>query len=516
MIKGQIKKFFSYLASRMFVFFALIALQVWVIVVLLSEVEAYSEWIQLALQIGSIFLVIWIVSKKQNPSYKIAWIILVLALPVFGMTMYFFFSQRKLNPKERRMALGLYEKTHKTLMTDEKTKMTLQSMEPCARGQSNYISKASIYPPYENTSTKYYPMGEDFFEDLLVELKKAEHFIYMEYFIIREGRMWNSILHILEQKAVQGLDVRLMYDDIGCMHTLPAGYKKRMEAKGIKCVVFNPLRPILNSMFNNRDHRKITVIDGCTGFCGGANLSDEYINEKKRFGVWKDASIMLKGEGVWSLLMMFLHLWAFSEREEIDFDSYTPYKQYDRTELSDGLVQPFSDMPLDDICLSEGIIANMISRAQKYLYINTPYLILGNELSMLLENAAMSGVDVRITVPHIPDKKLVFLITKAHYAPLIKAGVKIYEYTPGFIHSKTILCDDTTGMVSTVNLDFRSLYLHFECGVWLHNASCLAHMKQDYLDTVEVSREIGFADTQNVRWYQRFMQAILRIIGPMM
>ena len=269
-------------------------------------------------------------------------------------------------------------------------------------------------------------------------------------------------------------------------------------------------------MFNNRDHRKITVIDGHTAFCGGANLADEYINETERFGRWKDATVRLHGAAAWSLLMMFLQTWSFTAKESVDYETFIPDReQYERYE-TDGFVQPFGDDPLDNVYTSESVFLNMITRAKRYVYINTPYLVIGNELMTALTTAAESGVDVRITVPHIPDKKMVFLLTKAHYAQLIRAGVKIYEYTPGFIHSKTFVCDDRYGIVGTINLDFRSLYLHFECGVWMYGTSCLKDMKQDYLDTVKESREISYADTQAIRWYTRFMQTVLRVFGPLM
>jgi len=510
------KKFFSFFASRMFIFFALIALQAWFFVMLVYTFESLSTVLQTVLFIASILLVLWIVNKNNNPGYKIAWIILILIMPVLGITMYFFLSQRKLSSRERNYVLDLLQKTGCLLPADEKIVQDIEKRSLSAARQAEYIYNTSTYPLYGNTSTKYYPTGEAFWADLLVELEKAEKYIFMEYFIIEEGRMWKSILDILERKAADGVDVRFMYDDIGCIRKLPPHYEKTLRAKGIKCVVFNTLKPVLNSMFNNRDHRKITIIDGHTGFCGGANLADEYINEVERFGRWKDASVMLKGDAVWSLLMMFLQLWHFTAKEDIDLSCYMYKKPAIKINGSNGFVQPFADAPIDDINVSESVYINMISRAKNYVYINTPYLILGNELITVLATAASSGVDVRITVPHIPDKKGVFMVTQSYYAPLIKAGVKIYEYTPGFIHSKTFVCDDNYAVVGTINLDYRSLYLNFECGVWMYGTDSIIDMKRDYLETAGISREITYADTQNIPWYKSLAQGILRIFGPLM
>ncbi len=511
----SMKKILSHLADRMVIVFALIGVQAWVIISLMYGLSEYQS-INIIFTVIAVFLVLWITNRTENPAYKIGWIIVILLLPVFGMLLYFFFSQRKLNRKEREMAEKIYENTKCLLQPIEDTKKNIMALSWNATRQSEYITNVTSYPLYEHTQVKYYKMGQDFYEDLLVELQKAERYIFMEYFIVEEGEMWNSILEILEQKAAQGVDVRFMYDDIGCIHTLPNHYYERLRQKGIQCVVFNTLKPILNSMFNNRDHRKITVIDGHTGFCGGANLADEYINVKQRFGVWKDAAVRLKGTAVWSLMIMFLQAWEFTTKEPVDYSFCRVDRDAFASDQSDGFVQPFGDSPLDELYVSQNVFLNLISRAKRYIYINTPYLILGNELMTALSTAAQSGVDVRITVPHIPDKKMVFLLTKAYYARLVKAGVKIYEYTPGFIHSKTLVCDDEYGLVGTINMDFRSLYLHFECGVWMYKTACLADLKKDFLDTAAESQEITYADTQNIRWYTRFAQTVLRVFGPMM
>ncbi|HBU13327.1 MAG TPA: cardiolipin synthase [Clostridiales bacterium] len=509
------KKIFGILKNRLFLFFALIAVQVTVLMLLLYVLQQSSMFVQAALTVLSLLLVLWIVTRKENPAYKTAWIILILLLPVFGILMYFCFSQRQLTKKERTLMLDTYQKTHRLMVSDKEMRGELRKLDVSVSRQSDYIETASIYPLYNNTQAKYYPMGEDFFQDLLTELSAAEHFIYLEYFIIEEGVMWDGVLRILEQKAQAGLDVRVIYDDAACLRTLPPDFIEKMREKGIPCVAFNPMRPILGSLFNNRDHRKIAVIDGHTGFCGGANLADEYINVRQRFGVWKDATVMIKGAAVWSLLMMFLHLWEFSTGEDVNFEAYQQYKIPSKPGEACGYVQPFADMPLDETYLSEGVFLNMIARAKDYIYINTPYLIPGYELVTALCTAAQSGVDVRITTPGIPDKKLVFMITQSYYPALLKAGAKIYEYSPGFIHSKTFVCDDELGLVGTINLDYRSLYLDFECGVWMYKLPCVADMKRDFLETAEQSREIVYADTQRLPWYKQFFVAILTVFAPL-
>jgi cardiolipin synthase len=332
--------------------------------------------------------------------------------------------------------------------------------------------------------------------------------------------MWNSILDILKRKAQSGVDVRFMYDDMGCAGTLPFRYYKKLREMGIKTTVFNPLKPELSSIFNNRNHRKITVIDGHTAFCSGANLADEYINQIERFGHWKDGAVILKGRGAWSFAMMFLQVWNFMTPKEKDMDKDLSIFRPDAGKLQDiapdGYVQPFTDEPLSSENVSENTYMNMASRAKRYLYINTPYLILDNEFMTVLENAAKCGVDVRITTPHIPDKKAVFLLTRAHYEQLLEAGVRIFEYTPGFIHTKTFVCDDQFGIIGTINLDYRSLFLHFECGVWLFNTQSVAQLKEDYLKTLEVCQEITYEQMHSIPWILRLAQAILRIFAPMM
>ena len=354
-------------------------------------------------------------------------------------------------------------------------------------------------------------------EKAVEELKKAKHYIFLEYFIIEEGKFWNTILNILKEKAAAGVDVRLIYDDFGCINKkLPRHYDRVLKKYGIKCCVFNPFRPFLSAVLNNRDHRKIAIIDGHTGITGGINLADEYINIGSKFGHWKDTSILLRGEGVWSLTVMFLSMWDALTQTEENYNHFRPYLYQDGIIRAPGIVQPYNDGPWDDKAIGENVYLNMISRAKKYVYITTPYLILSNEIVSALQNAAESGIDVRIITPHIPDKRRVFELTRAHYEPLVKAGVKVYEYLPGFIHSKTLVCDDQLGMVGTINLDYRSLYLHFECGVWLSGAHSVADIKRDFLETQEKCDQVTLEEVQGQSWAKRFYRSLLRVFAPLL
>ena len=351
---------------------------------------------------------------------------------------------------------------------------------------------------------------------MVEELKKAEKFIFLEYFIIAPGVMWDTILDILIEKVKQGVEVRVLYDDAGCITTLAPDYYKVLQGLGMKAKVFNPIKPRLAIQMNNRDHRKILVIDGKVGMTGGINLADEYINAKERFGHWKDCSVMLKGEAVWNLTLMFLQFWNYDEKiKDNVFDFKPDFNEFIDIE-NDGYVQPYSDSPTDNENVGEYTHINMINGANRYVYATTPYLVIDNEMKTALTLAAKNGVDVRILVPHIPDKWYVFAVTRANYQPLIKAGVKIYEYTPGFVHGKTFVVDDDMAVVGTVNMDYRSYYLHYECGVWFYRSKVVMDVKQDYLHSLAKSHEVTLEECKNVKLPVRIMRSILNLFSPMM
>lgn len=464
----------------------------------------------------SIIAVLLIINNKYNPIYKLAWIIPILLFPIFGGLFYIFFGGNKLSKRIRLRMKSIVDKTRGALLPKQFILNEMKSQNEIAANQSKYIQDYAYYPPYCNTVSEYLSIGEIKFERLKEELKKAERFIFLEYFIIEEGVMWNSILDILKEKASRGVDVRVIYDDAGCLLKLPYGYDKKLEEMGVKCCVFNPLVPWLSTKFNNRDHRKIAIIDGHTGFTGGINLADEYINEYEKFGHWKDAAIMVKGECVWSMTVMFLSMWDYLRGIDEDFSKFRANVSSIDKYCKDGYIQPFADSPLDDEPVGEIIYLNLINKAKRYIYITTPYLIIDNEIVTALTSASKGGVDVRIITPHCGDKWYVHEVTRSYYRILVESGVKIYEYTPGFIHSKTYVVDDEYGVVGTINMDYRSLYLHFECGVWMHNCSSIIDVKDDFINTLDMCQEITIENLKHIGWCKTLVRSVLRVFAPLM
>lgn len=493
-----------------------LSLQLAALIVIILKLNDYFAFFYGASIFISLIVVLFIVNNNSNPAYKIAWIIAILIFPIFGGVFYIFFGGNKLTKRTRKRMKYIEDKTLEALVINPAILKEMAGFNEDALNQSRYIQNYAYYPPYKNTITEYLPTGELKFQRLKEELRKAQHFIFLEYFIIEEGIMWDSILGILVAKAKAGVDVRVIYDDVGCMLKLPYRYDKKLESLGIKCCVFNPLIPILSLRLNNRDHRKIAVIDGHIGFTGGINLADEYINKIERFGYWKDTAIMLKGQAAWNLTIMFLTMWDYLRGIDEDFLEYKNKSNLNELIKADGYVQPFADSPLDDEPVGEIVYLNLINKAKRYIYITTPYLIIGGEMISALSSAAKAGVDVRIITPHQADRWFVHEVTKSFYKPLVENGVKIYEYTPGFIHSKTFVADDEYGIVGTINMDYRSLYLHFECGVWMYGTSSIADLKDDFVTTLKVCREITLDELAQIKWYNKFISLVLRAFAPLM
>lgn len=471
--------------------------------------------INIVLQVLGAIVVLYIINQWSNPSYKIVWTFVILIFPLGGLMIYYLFGRSKLTKKAREGMERVHREVAQYLPSNKELEQEMYQEAKSIANQSKYISDWSDYPVYHNTTTKYYRCGEEMFPDMLEDLKKAEHFIFMEYFIIDEGEMFHQILEILRQKVKEGVDVRLIYDDFGCITTLPHKYYKKICSYGIKCVCFNPMKPVMSILMNNRDHRKIFVVDGTVGYTGGLNLADEYINEIERFGYWKDTGLRLEGDAVWSFTCMFLEMWNYINRSTENYLDYSPQKYQKRPFESDGYVQPYGDSPLDKEKVGENVYMNIIGHARDYVYIFTPYLILDNEMLTYLRNAAKSGVDVRIVTPEIPDKKIVFWMSQSHYQRLLECGVRIYQYTPGFIHAKSFVCDDRIATVGSINMDYRSLYLHFECGVWMYNSSAVMKVKEDSLATIAQSREITLDFCKNQPWIKRVILSVLRLIAPL-
>ena len=513
---AHMKKIAHLLLGRFSIVALTIVLQFGWLVLVMYRFSYQFTYANLAIRLMAVSLVLEIVNKWTNPANKLSWTFLILLSPMVGLMLYTTFGRSELTKKTGRRLDTIVKEVGAYFYQTPEIKEDLERKDKAVLGQSKYINDWGGYPIYRNTQTKYYRSGEEMFPDMLEELERATHFIFLEYFIIEEGYMFDTMVEILARKAAEGVDVRVIYDDIGCINTLPPKYNKKLESMGIKCAVFNPFRPIMSVVMNNRDHRKIFVVDGKVGFTGGINLADEYINEKSRFGYWKDTGVRLDGEAVWNLTAMFLTAWSYVNHSREDYKEYMP--QIYQTELpeTDGYVQPYGDSPLDHETVGENIYLNMINDAENYVYIFTPYLIIDNEMLVSLCNAAKRGVDVRIVTPGIPDKKLIFLLTQSHYEPLLRAGVKIYQYTPGFIHAKSFLCDDKVGTVGSINLDYRSLYLHFECGVFMYKTKALEQLKKDCLETFEQSEEMTLEFCRNQNVFIQILQGMMRLIAPLL
>ena len=511
-----INKILNFISKRVVVVGLIILVQIVWGISLLTKLTEYSRELNIFLTVISLITVLYIINKDDNPAYKLAWIIPILSFPLFGGILYLLFGDKRPTKHMRIQMDKAAAKISAFSVSDDNLLEELQKEDKIAYGQMRYINDCAHYPAYKNTESYYYKSGEECYPVLLEELRKAKHFIFMEYFIVEEENMWDNILQILKQKASEGVEVRFMYDDMGCVTLLPYKYYKKLEESGIKSVAFNPVIPFFSLVMNHRDHRKITIIDGNVGFMGGWNLADEYINLKERFGYWKDTGIMIKGDAVWNLTSMFLITWnSVKPDKEEDIRRYMPGMLTPNPITAEGYVQPYGDSPLDRENVSESVFLNMINSAQDYIYMSTPYLVIDNEMMTALILAAKRGVDVRIITPGIPDKKYVFILTQSYYSQLVKGGVKIYQYDPGFIHAKSFVCDDKFAIVGTINLDYRSLYLHFECGTFFYRTPVVAGVKADLLDTMEVSTQQTYAMTQK-NIFKRLTQAVLRVFAPLM
>ena len=507
------KKILRFLTQRVVLTALLILIQALLLFGIIWKLNNYFIYFYAFSVLLSLLLTLRIINNKSNPAFKIAWLIPILLFPVLGGLVYLVFGSDRTG-KYIRNKMGRIEKEMQDGISKANERSGIEKMPPDVVNQSHYISNSAHCPPYKNTTVEYLPMGEVKFERMVQELKKAKRYIFMEYFIIQEGTMWNTILDVLEEKAKEGVDVRVIYDDMGCILTLPTGYEKTLREKGIQCQIFNPFIPILSSHFNTRDHRKICVIDGNVGFTGGINLADEYINGYEKHGHWKDTAILLKGEAVFSLTTMFLSMWDYLIKKE--GEDYAAYYPDSWDENAQGIVQPFADNPLDDEAVGETVYLNLINKAKRYVYITTPYLILSNEMVTAMNTAAKSGVDVRIITPHVPDKWYVHAVSRSYYEMLVEAGVKIYEYTPGFVHAKTFVVDDESAVVGTINRDYRSLYLHFECAAWMYKASCVTDVRDDFLKTQQMSQEITLEECRNISIPRRLGRSVLRVLAPLM
>ena len=507
----NIKKLASLLFQRSVIVAVLILVQAALIIGMLALSSAGYSYVRWGSLVLSVLAVLIIVSRQTDPGYKIAWIVPILLFPAFGWLLYLLCGGNKLSARQRRKMQGMDRTMLEQLERDYKAEQ-LERLGADAANQARYLERYARCPVYTNTWTRYFPLGDDAFPVMLEELKKAEKYIFLEYFIIAPGVFWDSIVEILREKHAAGVDVRVIYDDVGSLNTLPMNYAHKFEAEtGIPCCFFNRFKPIISIRMNNRDHRKFCIIDGHTAFTGGINLADEYINQKPRFGHWKDSAILLKGEAAWSMTVMFLTMWEYIRDVEEDYSRFRPQVYQQKAMPDDGYLQPFADNPLDDEPVGETVYLNLISKAKRYLYVMTPYLIVSDSVNTALCNAAKAGVDVRIITPHIPDKPLVFELTRSHYEPLLEAGGQIFEYTP-----KNMVADDLCAVVGSINLDYRSMFLHFEDAVLLYRDPTILDVKRDFLETQFKSQPVTLEECLAHAWPRRLFRSILRVLAPLL
>lgn len=460
----------------------------------------------------TVFGYIFLINSRSDVTVKITWMVVFTVLPIIGIFLYFYTKLELGQRLERRRLIRIKKESLEYIQMDEKLWLELHE-ERDLLGVANYLANTGTYPIYSNTDLVYYPSGEAKFEDLLAELKAAKSFIFMEYFIVSQGRMWQSILDVLVEKAQAGVEVRFMYDGFNEFSQLPHSYPKTLQKMGVKTKVFAPLYPFVSTVYNFRDHRKICVIDGQTAFTGGINLADEYINERERFGYWKDTAIKVKGRAVDSFTLMFLQMWAMDDGV-VDFEQWLNLEQEPRK--APGYVIPYGDDPLGYERVGEFVYLDILNKASDYVHIMTPYLILDSDMETALRVASRRGVEVQIILPHIPDKKLAFALAKTHYRSLLEAGVQIFEFTPGFVHAKTFVSDDQKGTVGTINLDYRSFYHHFECGLYMEGTDVLADMERDFIETRAQSHRITLEDIKKEPFYNKILGWLMKVVAPLM
>ncbi len=484
----------------------------WILLTIL-ELNNYSTAISLLSSVVASMVVLRLYSKNTNSAFKMPWIMLILALPVMGLCLYLLVEANGSNRRIKGKLTQIRGQLQPKLTQAPEILSDLRQTDPDAANQCGYLWNHTHSPLYSGTQATYYGEAKDALEAMKVELNKAEHFIFMEYFIVEDAQSFAPVLEILQRKAAQGVEVRLMYDDIGSVGYVNLKFARRMNRLGIRCQAFNPAMPFLNLFMNHRDHRKITVIDGKVGFSGGFNLANEYFGITEPFGKWKDTGVRLEGEAVRSLTATFLQLWGVSTRELGEVDKYLDIHH---SVAGEGLVQPFGDDPMQGERVAENVMLNLLGSARKSMYFITPYLIITDELNRALGLAAKRGVDVRIITPGIPDKKTVYAVTRSYYAGLAGQGVRIFEYSPGFCHAKQCVCDGRIALIGTSNLDYRSLYLHFENDVLLYENQAARDIQADFESLFPQCREVTEQYRSGRSAILRLWQCILRLFAPML
>ena len=520
--KPRRKGILSIVFSRTAIVVLLFAIQIILYVVIYGYFRQYMPGFNIATEIFQLIMVLYLINCGMDTTSKVTWMVLIALFP-FAASI--FLMMTKTDIGHRKLKRNVAKQVELSRGELDQSDYVLYKLEESGTDDLNhFLNLTGTFPVYDNNEVTYYPIGEKAFEAMLESLRGANKYIYLEFFIIEEGYMWGSILDILIEKSKAGVDVRVMYDGMCEITKIPYNYSKLMEAAGIRCHSFSPLRPFLSTYYNYRDHRKILVIDGHTAFTGGVNLADEYINRNSKFGHWKDTAIRIRGDAAQSFTVMFLQMWNLREpgvEKSTEFTLPGPVAEAWTDKMTDsvkpsGYVMPFSDEPLDQYRVGEIVYIDMLYRANNYVHIMTPYLILNSDTENALKYAAERGVDVRLILPGIPDKKLAYSLAKSHYAALISAGVKIYEYTPGFVHAKVCVSDDVKAMVGTINLDYRSLYHHFECAAYLYGNDCIADIEKDFEDTLGKCKQVTWDSIKGEKLFYKVTGPLLKVFAPLM
>lgn len=503
------------LFSRIGLIIVLLALQIGLLVAIYYWFEHKFQYFYIFTLIFSLAMVLWLLNSEADPTSKITWLVFITLFPVFGSVFYLYtktdFGHRLLKRRLEEMMASSKSK----FPQNESVRERLASIDPGAGALAKYIDYSGCYPIYECEGAEYFPSGESMWLKMLEMIKGAKKFIFLEYFIIDEGEMWAAILELLAEKAKEGVDVRVLYDGTCEFTTLPSNYPERLEGLGIKCRMFAPLTPFLSTYFNYRDHRKIFVIDGQAAFTGGVNLADEYINRVEKFGFWKDSGLMIRGSAVKSFTLMFLQMW-YNDKMDLN-QEYRSFLEASQpiSAVSRGFVIPYGDNPIDSDKLAEKVYIDILNRTRSYIHIMSPYLILDGEMELAIKFAAERGADVKLILPGTPDKFIPYALAKTHYSSLLKSGVKIYEYAPGFIHSKVFVSDDREAVVGSINLDYRSLYHHFECAAYMFGTDCISDIETDFCKTLEDCREVTFETIKNEKLSIRLTGYIMKAVAPL-
>ena len=511
--KGK-KGLVSMVFSRLGLILVLFLIQAFFLLCAFWWFSEFLPYIMGSTVVFTIIMVIYLFNCDFESEVKLTWLMVIMLVPVFG-AIFLLYTRMDIGHRVIKDRLGyLIKETKESIPQSEEVMQKLKTENAESAALTHYINRTGCYPVYENTEVTYFPLGEDKFQELLAQLEQAKYFIFLEYFIIAEGVMWGKVLEILAKKAKEGVEVRVMYDGTCEFSTLPHDYPKRLKKLGIQCKMFAPLTPFVSTHYNYRDHRKILVIDGHTAFNGGVNLADEYINHIEKHGHWKDTAVMLKGEAAASFTLMFLQMWNLDEKKE-EFEKYISVP-VERRQDANGYVLPFGDCPLDGDKVGERVYMDILNQSQHYVHIMTPYLILDGEMQAALTFAAERGIDVRIILPGIPDKNIPYALAKTHYAALLKSGVKIYEYTPGFVHAKVFVSDDNKAVVGTINLDYRSLYHHFECATYMCHTKCIFNIEEDFQNTLMKCREVTLETALKRKIAMKLTGYIAKALAPLL